>query len=60
MSTRTNGLLAHARRMRGGPAQPVRVAACTQSAAGSGYEQAKAKLCGIESDQATVAFGPPA
>jgi hypothetical protein len=27
---------------------------------GSGYEQAKAKLCCIESDEVAVAFGPPA
>ena len=27
---------------------------------GSGYEQAKAKLCRIESDEVAVAFGPPA
>jgi hypothetical protein len=27
---------------------------------GSGYEQAKAKLRSIESDEVAVAFGPPA
>ncbi len=31
-----------------------------RSAAGSGYEQAKAKLRCIESDEVAVAFGPPA
>jgi hypothetical protein len=29
-------------------------------AAGSGHEQAKAKLCCIERDEVAVAFGPPA
>src|SRR5262249_10648192 len=46
--------------MGGGPAQPVRAAPCTQSGRGSGYEQAKAKLRCIESDEVAVAFGPPA
>src|SRR5438105_15953159 len=45
--------------MRGGPAQPVRAAICTQSAAGSGDKQAKAKLCRREIDEVAVAFGPP-
>ena len=27
---------------------------------GSGYEQPKAKLCCVESDEVAVAFGPPA
>ena len=30
-----------------------------RQAAGSGYEQAKAKLRCIESDEVAVAFGPP-
>jgi hypothetical protein len=33
---------------------------CTQSAAGSGYEQAKAELGCVQSDEVAVAFGPPA
>src|SRR5438105_11076587 len=45
--------------MRGGPARPVRAATCTQSAAGSGDEQAKAKLCHLEIDEVAVTFGPP-
>src|SRR5438552_16312578 len=45
--------------MRGGSAQPVRAATCTQSAAGSGDEQAKAKVCRLEIDEVAVTFGPP-
>src|SRR5712692_7580939 len=45
--------------MRGGPAQPVRAATCTQSAAGSGDKHAKAKLCRLEIDEVAVTFGPP-
>src|SRR5438445_7253424 len=45
--------------MRGGPAQPVRAATCTQSAEGSGDKQAEAKLCRLEIDEVAVTFGPP-
>ena len=41
-------------------ARPVRAANLPRLRRGSGYEQAKAKLRCIESDEVAVAFGPPA
>jgi len=38
----------------------LRAAKSYPDAAGSGDKQAKAKLCCVEIDEVTVAFGPPA
>src|SRR5438477_9778607 len=46
--------------MRGGPAQPVGQQRVASLRRGSGYEQAKAELRRVESDEVAVAFGPPA
>ena len=43
-----------------GPAQTGAGSNLPSLRRGSGYEQAKAKLRCIESDEVTVAFGPPA
>jgi hypothetical protein len=60
MTPWSEGLKLTVSSMRGGLAKPVRAATCTSLRRGSGYEQAKAKLRCIKSDEVAVAFGPPA
>jgi hypothetical protein len=54
------GIQALIEEVRSGPAQRCGQHLVPGLRQGSGYEQAKAKLRRIESDEVAVAFGPPA